>query len=78
MAQLDVEKKKDSGSKWWIWLLVAIAAIVILWMVFDDSGDQDLEEPVTNTTAYIDNFSAIQFSKNALAVAPVSEDVYRA
>ena len=74
MAQLDVEKKKDGGNKWWIWVLIAIAAIVVLWFVFDDEGDQDLEEPVTETAAYIDD--TLEFSNNALAVAPVAEDVF--
>lgn len=63
MAQLDVEKKKD--NKWWIWVIVAIAAIVILWMVFDNSNDDVVDDgPVMETTAFINE--SFHFSNETL------------
>lgn len=76
MAQLDVEKKKGASSMWWIWVLIAIAAIVILWFVFDDKGDQDIIEPVSETAAYIDQTS--QFSHEAIVLTSVPDDIGRA
>lgn len=45
MAEVDVEKKggsKDNGgkkNKWWIYAIIAIIAIIILWLAFDPRTD---------------------------------------
>lgn len=39
MAQLDVEKKDNND--WWKWLLGIIAAIIIIWFIWDAVNDDD-------------------------------------
>lgn len=57
MADLNIERKDDNkkNSKWWIWVIVAIIALIILWLVFDDRTDlqRDEETEIENTETMI-------------------------
>ena len=39
MAQLDVEPKKNND--WWKWLLGILAAVAIIWLILEMTGDDD-------------------------------------
>jgi hypothetical protein len=63
MAQLDVEKKKDSGNDWWKWLLGILALVVIIWLILEFTGNDD---QINNqeTTGYVKD--VLQNSQNNL------------
>ena len=49
MAQLDVEKK-EKNNDWWKWVLGILAAIIIIWVILQFTGDDSEaieEEPET-------------------------------
>lgn len=56
MAQLQVEPKKNSN--WWIWLLVALAAIALLFFLFK-GGNEDKNEGVLTDTSDADSSVAV-------------------
>lgn len=43
MAQLDVEPKK-SNNDWWKWLLGILAAIAIIWLIVESTGNDDADD----------------------------------
>lgn len=40
MAQLDVEKK-NKNNDWWKWLLGILAAILVIWLILEFTGNDD-------------------------------------
>lgn len=62
MAKLNVESKKNND--WWKWLVGIIAAIIIIWLIIEFTGNDDdvidKSEPI----------SSIEF--NTLSVNPVT------
>ena len=49
MAEIPVEKK--SGMPWWGWLTAALAVLALIWLVFGDSieNEVDAQSSVTGT-----------------------------
>jgi len=41
MAQLDVEPKKNND--WWKWVVGILAAIVIIWIIVEATGTDDVD-----------------------------------
>lgn len=42
MAQLDVEPKKNND--WWKWLVGILAAIIIIWVIVEATGTDDVDD----------------------------------
>lgn len=63
MAQLDVEKKKDSGNDWWKWLVGILALVVIIWLILEFTGNDD-QITTQETTGYVKD--VLQNSQNNL------------
>ena len=55
MADLDVEKKKNND--WWKWVLGLILLALILWLIFDNFGNDNEELEEVDTTAQVAPFS---------------------
>ena len=61
MAQLDVEPKKNNSNDWWKWLLGILAAIIIIWLILEYTGDENEaieNEPDPVTAVEYDTSSA--------------------
>ncbi len=51
MAQIEVEKKKNTD--WLKWVLGILAAIIVIWLIVEFTGtDDDVQRTTTTTTAY--------------------------
>ena len=74
MAQLDVEPKKNND--WWKWLVGILAAIIIIWVIVEATGTDDVDDmddmedmeqmdqttPENPTTTFIDREIDYTFS----------------
>ena len=60
MAQLDVEPKKNNSNDWWKWLLGILAAILIIWLILEFTGDED--ETIENEP---DPVTAVEYNRSS-------------
>ena len=66
MAQLDVEPKKNNSNDWWKWLLGILAAIIIIWLILEYTGDEN--EAIENEP---DPITAVEYKTSS--ASPVLE-----
>lgn len=66
MAQLDVEPKKNND--WWKWLLGILAAIAIIWIIVESTGNDDMDDADDMMETRVDTTTTASLNSETVAI----------